>query len=49
MILVLSQRYGFFDIQSKTIPENPKRTGGGGRTGEARKDEGQLVPLDSVS
>lgn len=28
-----------------SIPEKPKRTGGGGRTGEARKDEVSLLPL----
>lgn len=29
--------------------EKPKRTGGGGRMGQARKDEGQPIPLDPVT
>lgn len=29
--------------------EKPKRTGGGGRAGDAREDGGQPIPLDPVT
>ena len=49
MIIVLSKRYEFLISGQRQDREKPKRTGGGGRTGEAQKDGGQLVLLDSVS
>lgn len=44
--IVLSQRYEILRIK----PEgSQKEQGGGGRAGEARKDGGQPVPLDSAT
>lgn len=40
MIVVLFQRYEFLISGQRQYMEKPKRTGGGGRTGEARKDGG---------
>lgn len=45
MIVVLFQRYKFLISGQRQYMEKPKRTGGGGRTGEARKDEVSLLPL----
>lgn len=45
MIVVLFQRYEFLISGQRQYMEKPKRTGGGGRTGEARKDEVSLLPL----
>ena len=46
MIIFLSQRYENLRIK----PEgSQKERGGGGRTGGAREDGGQLVLLDSVT
>lgn len=45
MIIVLFQRYEFLISGQRQYMEKPKRTGGGGRTGEARKDEVSLLPL----
>lgn len=48
MIIFLSQRYEFLISGQRQYMKKPKRTGGGGgRMGEARKDGGQPVPLDS--
>lgn len=45
MIVVLFQRYEFLISGQRQYMEKPKRTGGGGRAGEARKDEVSLLPL----
>lgn len=42
---MLYNRYKFLISGQRQYMEKPKRTGGGGRTGEARKDEVSLLPL----
>lgn len=43
MILVLFQRYEFLISGQRQYMEKPKRTGGGSRTGEAPRDESQIL------
>jgi len=44
MILVLFQRYEFLISGQRQYLRSQKRTGGGGRMGQARKDEGYPFP-----